>query len=90
MHFLPGAILYTVWLSSIVCGITMSFGRFEKIAAVVPQLDVEGKYKRILARFHQEIEKVSRIYCRQCESPPQLRGLPPVSGEGTSAMLCQL
>lgn len=57
-------------------------GRFEKIAVVVPQLDVEGKYRRILARFHQELEKVSRIYCRQCESPPQLRGLPPVAGEG--------
>ncbi|XP_050711756.1 dynein axonemal heavy chain 5-like isoform X2 [Eriocheir sinensis] len=55
--------------------------RFEKIAVVVPQLDVEGKYRRILARFHQELEKVSRIYCRQCESPPQLRGLPPVAGK---------
>ncbi|KAK7065930.1 hypothetical protein SK128_009303, partial [Halocaridina rubra] len=30
---------------------------FEKIAEVVPQLDVDGKYKRILARFHQEVEK---------------------------------
>ncbi|KAK3864739.1 hypothetical protein Pcinc_029599 [Petrolisthes cinctipes] len=55
--------------------------RFEKIAEVVPQLDVEGKYKRILGRFMQEIEKVSRIYYRQCESPPQLRGFPPVAGK---------
>ena len=54
--------------------------RFEKIAKVVPQLDVEGKYKRILARFHQEIEKVSKIYNKHCESPPQLHGLPPVAG----------
>lgn len=28
----------------------------------------------------QEVEKVSRIYYRQCESPPQLRGFPPVAG----------
>ncbi|XP_064087416.1 LOW QUALITY PROTEIN: dynein axonemal heavy chain 5-like [Macrobrachium nipponense] len=55
--------------------------RFEKIAEVVPQLDVDGKYKRILGRYHQELEKVSKIYNRQCESPPQLRGLPPVAGK---------
>lgn len=54
--------------------------RYEKIAEVVPQLDVEGKYRRILVRFHQELEKVSRIYFRQCENPPQLRGFPPVAG----------
>ncbi|XP_063608047.1 dynein axonemal heavy chain 5-like, partial [Penaeus indicus] len=55
--------------------------RFERIGEVVPQLDVTGKYKRILARFHQELEKVTKIYNRQCENPPQLRGLPPVAGK---------
>ncbi|ROT80144.1 hypothetical protein C7M84_001143 [Penaeus vannamei] len=55
--------------------------RFERIAEVVPNLDVEGKLKRILARFHQELEKVTRMYNKQCENPPQLRGLPPVAGK---------
>ena len=32
--------------------------RFERIAQVVPQLDVAGKYKRILAKYHEEIDKV--------------------------------
>ncbi|XP_068204591.1 dynein axonemal heavy chain 5-like [Palaemon carinicauda] len=55
--------------------------RFEKIASVVPQLDVEGKYKRIIAKFHQEIDKVTKIYNKQCENPPRLTGLPPVAGK---------
>ena len=54
--------------------------RFERIGRVVPMLDVSGKYQRILTKYHEEIEKVTKMYNKMCENPPPLRGLPPVAG----------
>lgn len=68
----------------------VNYCRFERIAEVVPNLDVEGKLKRILARFHQELEKVTRMYNKQCENPPQLRGLPPVAGKSVNRNVYKL
>lgn len=54
--------------------------RFEKIAEVVPNLDVDGKHRRILARFHQEVDRVTKNYNKHCDNPLPLLGLPPIAG----------
>lgn len=59
--------------------------RFEGIAEVVPNLDVAGKHRRILAQFLLEVEKVTKLYNKQCDNPPPLIGLPPVTGGGHTA-----
>ncbi|XP_076055178.1 dynein axonemal heavy chain 5-like [Oratosquilla oratoria] len=55
--------------------------RFEKIAEYVPQLDVQEKYRRILSRYMQELDKIIKVYNKQCENPPHLRGMPSVAGK---------
>ncbi|KAF2364961.1 Dynein heavy chain domain-1 [Trinorchestia longiramus] len=64
--------------------------RFEKIAEVVPNLDVEGKHKKILSCFHQEIDRVTKAYNKYCDNPLPLLGLPQVAEDATLVLTSQI
>lgn len=47
----------------------------------IPNLDIDGKYMKILQIYGRDIETVCKIYTRQKQDPPLSRNLPPIAGK---------
>ena len=57
--------------------------RFEKVAAVVPGLNMADKYQRIAEYYSRLVSTIQRHYLLHKDNPPVAWNEPPLAGTGT-------
>ena len=54
--------------------------RFEKVQHIVLGLDLEEKYRAVIKKYLRDMEKIQKVYVKQCEKPVVPRLYAPTAG----------